>query len=316
MKKHETLSKGEELFVHVLEECLDEDLSFIPPEREIARTHKFSQKFEDAMNALLEKSSGNHKEQEIRRHFSPRYGHLVACVLVFCICGGLLYQVAGSLFDRQMEKSAAGTAAQDMSADTGSPAGESAAETEEAAPEAGAALDVAYATEEESSASEEKAETEAEPAEGAVASLAETKNYCGQTVTLAAQQEVPETLEYVTTLVNCPVQDEEDPVLYLTIGNIGEEEVQYLNHYDLEVWIDGGWYVIPSGADEKGEWMTLEPGMAVDEEIDLADYQVDYDAQQYRLITYVGQGLISAEFTFEEVFAETMEKLEGESSGE
>ena len=302
MKKHETLSKGEELLVHVLEECLDEDLSFIPPEREIARTHKFSPKFEAAMNALLEKSSGHHKEQEIRRHFSPRYGHLAACVLVFCICGGLVYQVAGSLFDRGMEESAVGTTAQDMSAEsaeTGAPAGESAAVTEEAAPE------------------EEKAELEAEPAEGAMTGLEETKTYCGQTVTLASQQEVPETLDYVTTLVNCPVLDEEDPVLYLTIGNIGEEEIQYLNYYDLEVWIDGGWYVIPSGADEKGEWMTLEPGMAVDEEIDLADYQVDYDAQQYRQITFVGQDLISAEFTFEGVFTETMNELEGkQDSGE
>lgn len=275
MKKHETLSKGEELLVDVLEECLDEDLSFIPPEREIARIHRFSQRFEDAMNGLLE----TNREQEIRRHFSPRYGHLAACVLVFCICGALIYQVTSPVFEKgAMEEI------------------ESAAMTEEAAPET--------APEEES----------AEPESGA--GQIQTKSYCGQTVILASQQEVPETLDYVTTLVNCPVQDEEKPSLYLTIGNIGENEIQYLNHYDLEVWIEDGWYRIPCNKDEKDEWLTLETGMAVDEKIDLSDYQIDYDEEQYRLITYVGEDLISAEFTFEEVFAETMEKLGDESSGE
>ena len=53
--------------------------------------------------------------------------------------------------------------------------------------------------------------------------------------------------------------------------------------------------------------MTLEAGMAVDEEIDLTDYHIDYDAQQYRLITRVNQELVSAEFTFGDGFTETMD---------
>ena len=74
--------------------------------------------------------------------------------------------------------------------------------------------------------------------------------------------------------------------------------------------------MIPDRTGTQGEWRTLEPGMAVDEEINVADYQVDFDEQQYRLITYVGDELISAEFTFTEAFEETMEQLEEESSGE
>lgn len=268
MTRSEILSKGEELLAQVLEECLEEDLSFVPPEREIARSHRFSAEFEEQMKHLMEEEKEEHQDV-IRRHFSPRYGRLAACILLFCVCGGLFCYVLGPLSDQEsykehaVESAAAGTD-----------------EIEEAAPE-------------------------------------EEKMYCGQTLQPAEQQVVPETLGYVTTLVNCPVLDEENPILYLTIGNIGESDIQYLNRYDLEVWLDDGWYLIPTQADHQEEWLTLEAGMAVDEEIDLSDYQIDYGAQQYRLITYVGDDLISAEFTFEEVFSETMERLEEEeSSGE
>ena len=52
MQKHEELSKGEELLAQVLEECLEEDLSFVPPEREISRKHRFSEEFEQAMQSI------------------------------------------------------------------------------------------------------------------------------------------------------------------------------------------------------------------------------------------------------------------------
>ena len=54
----------------------------------------------------------------------------------------------------------------------------------------------------------------------------------------------------------------------------------------------------------------LEAKMAVNLEIDLTDYDIDYGAQEYRLIAYVDGQQISAEFTFEEVFSEQMETLE------
>ncbi|MBS6398011.1 MAG: hypothetical protein KH452_12850 [Clostridiales bacterium] len=306
MKKRETLSRGEELLAQVLEECLEEDLSFVPPEREIARSHHFSERFEQSMRKIMEDTTKNFKEQDIQKHFSPRYGQWAACVLVFCLCSGLFYYVIGPFADKEAPM-------------------ESAATTEEAADESAVTETPAMGTDTEilaESAPEEDALEEDTPEEGSLEAAAEEKEavkektYCGQTVYLAEQQEVPETLDYVTTLVNCPVLDEANPVLYLTIGNIGEEEVQYLDRYDLEVWIDDGWYQIPSEGNGESEWIPLEKGMAVDEEIDLSGYQIDYGAQQYRLITYVNEDLISAEFTFEEVFTETMEKLEDEASRE
>ena len=80
MKKPEGLTKGEELLTQALEECLDEDLSFVPPEGEIARTHRFSDQFAESMANIMEHRE---KDKEIRRHFTPRYGHLAACVLVW-----------------------------------------------------------------------------------------------------------------------------------------------------------------------------------------------------------------------------------------
>ena len=57
------MNKQEELLVQVLEECLEEDLSFVPPEGEIARTHRFSREFEQRMQEILER--GEYIPQEI-----------------------------------------------------------------------------------------------------------------------------------------------------------------------------------------------------------------------------------------------------------
>lgn len=56
---------------------------------------------------------------------------------------------------------------------------------------------------------------------------------------------MPEALENVNTLVNCPVLDEENPTLTLTIANTGETSTSYQMPPILEVWLDDGWYVIP-----------------------------------------------------------------------
>lgn len=296
MKKRETLSKGEELLTRVLEECLEEDLSFVPPEREIARTHRFSEAFEGKMNALLEEVSRTNRDQEIRKHFHPRYGELAACVLIFLVCGYLFYSVMGPMLDTGAEAPAAGTTAAEAFMEDAM--AEETAEAEESAPAA------------------EKEDLQAAVQE-AGASVPGQKVYCGQTVYLAEQQEVPELLEHVTTLVNCPVLDAEEPILYLTIGNTGDRTIRYLDRYELQVWLEDGWYVIPDGAAGTGTWTELEAGMAVDEEIDLNDYQMDYLSEKYRLIAHVNQDMVSAEFTFEEPFTEQMEKLEEEeASGE
>lgn len=283
------MKKSEELLAQVLEECLEEDLSFVPPEGEIARKHKFSDKFEKAMERVIADSLSSRKEREIKKHFSPRYGHLAAGVLIFCVCGWMFWSLMDSLV---VEKEAAETM------DT--------------------AVKLEETTAEETGGLTEESETEdmGEPTETA-GNGAQEKIWCGQSVYYAAQQEVPEMLENVTTLVNCPVLEEEDPIVYLTIGNVGEEPVQYVEKYELEVQLEDGWYVIPEASSGSGEKKHLEAGMAVDLEVNLSEYALDHRASRYRLVVYVDQEPVSAEFTFEEVFSEKMEKLEEDgSSGE
>ena len=50
--------------------------------------------------------------------------------------------------------------------------------------------------------------------------------------------------------------------------------------------------------------------MAMDEAIDLTQYQIDYGAQRYRMVVRIGEHMLSAEFTFEDVFAQKMEEQE------
>lgn len=288
MKEHKEFSAGEELLSQVLEECLEEDLSFVPPEGEIARGHRFSDNFEKKMQEIFDDASNHIKQKKIQRHFLPRYRQAAACILVFVVCGGLFYYV--------IKDSVKDFASFDEAASVEEAAEEASEDVSAGGVDAGGAL-----TEEDNA--ELASEPEAESGEG------QTKNYCGKTVYLAKQQEVPDMLENVTTLVNCPVLDEEHTILYLTIGNTGEDDLQYWNQCELEVWLLDGWYRIPLERQEDGEWITLESGMAVDEEIDLALYQIDRSAK-YRLVTYVGEELLGAEFTFEETFTKTMEELE------
>ena len=51
-------TEGEELLTRVLDECLEEDLSFVPHEREIAGKHRFSPGFEEQMEAMMTKDAG------------------------------------------------------------------------------------------------------------------------------------------------------------------------------------------------------------------------------------------------------------------
>lgn len=293
MRDDKKFSQGEELLARVLDECLEEDLSFVPPEREISRHHRFSEAFEEAMKRLLAGQSEAAGEEEIRKHFSPRYGQWAACILLFCVCGWLLVHIVGPIAEES---------AKDSSSSESAPA---------AAEELG--METAEPTEE----SARDDDSGAEAAAGTANPDPDGRMYCGRRIYPAKQQEVPETLDYVTTLVNCPVQDEENHEIYLTIGNIGEETVQYLTQFDLEVWLGDGWYTILPKTEEAAGWVELEAGMAVDEVIDLANYEIDHDADRYRVIAYVNADRISAEFTFEEVFTETMKQLEEEeASGE
>ena len=279
MSMHETFSKEEKLLRRALDECLEEDLSFVPSEREIARSHRFSQEFERSMRELMEHRSGG------RRFFSADMGSWAACILIFFLCAGLFCHMAGLPFS-------VGSAATEEAADAG-----------------------AGAVQEELAMEPAESGTESAPSaldSGVGASPDLQRVYCGQSVRLARRQELPLSLDYATTLVNCPVQDEAAPVLFLTIGNIGDADIRYRNRYSLEVWLDGAWYVIPPKDETEGEWLTLAAGMAVDEPIDLSGYQIDHGAKRYRLVAYINADMVSAEFAFEDVFQEKMEKLEGE----
>ncbi len=286
MKEHNGFSAGEELLSQVLEECLEEDLSFVPPEGEIARGHRFSDNFEKKMQNIFDDSSSHIQKKKIQRHFLPSYRQAAACILVFVVCGGLFYYM--------IKDSVKSFTSFDEEASMEGIAEDSSEEVTAGAMDAGNGL-----AEEDNAAPASETESQNE----------QTKDYCGKTVYLAKQQEVPDMLENITTLVNCPVLDEENTILYLTIGNTGEDDFQYWSQCELEVWLVDGWYRIPLEQQEEGEWITLKAGMAVDEEVDLALYQIDCSAK-YRLVTYVGEELLGAEFTFEETFIKTMEELE------
>ncbi len=306
----------DQLLARVLEECLDEDLSFVPPEREIARNHTFSENFEEKMDQLLndgEEAVRKEKEREICRHFSPRYGQLAAAVLIFLVAGFVLWNVKEQI----RPEMAAGTEKAEMaSAMTEESAAEEPEETMAAAESADEAVqeDASAGT----GTAKELSPLEEEWAKGEINDPSqEGVSYCGSMIYPAIQQEVPEVLETLTTLVNCPVQDEENTTIVLAIGNTGEEAVRYLDGYDLEVQVGSTWYVIPHKQYHQRNWKMLEAGMAVNLEIALSDYDIDYGAQEYRLIAYVDGQQISAEFTFEEVFAQKMEEQEAaEASGQ
>ena len=322
-RQEEKKADAEKLLTRVLEECLDEDLSFVPPEREIARNHTFSEPFEEKMDQLLndgEEAVRKGKEKEIRRHFSPRYGQMAATVLIFLVAGFLVWNVKDLFHSEIASESAKTETAMDTSAYDDAMLEESAAEDEE---------EVATTAESTEAAAQEEAADQADAGAKEISSLEEEwskgeindpsqegVSYCGKLIYPAVQQDVPEHLEEVTTLVNCPVQDEENTTMVLTIGNIGENTVRYLDGYDIEVQVGSTWYVIPHKQYAQRIWKNLEGKMAIDMEINLSDFDIDYGAQEYRIIAYVDGQQVSAEFTFGEVFDAKMEEQEAAEASE
>ena len=133
-RQEEKKAEAEKLLTRVLEECLDEDLSFVPPEREIARSHTFSESFEEKMDQLLndgEEAARKGKEREIRRHFSPRYGQMAATVLIFLVAGFLVWNVKDLFHPEIASESVKTETAMDTSTYDDAVLEESAAEDEE-----------------------------------------------------------------------------------------------------------------------------------------------------------------------------------------
>lgn len=275
----------EKLLTEVLNACMEEQLSFIPPEREIARMHTFSQEFQEYMKNLLRTKGKPEQKQLTKREFVYRFNKLAACILAILVVGSLC---AGALLilgpKGAKEEAPAEAPAADMSEAT----------TEEAV--------------EEEAAAEEGPAEEAEPMEPECEipqQFPAEVEFMGSQIHLAAAQVLPEQTEYVKTLVNSPMADREAESIKVTIGNMNEHPIYYYEVMDLEVLIDGAWYLVPSKQvlteEEQNHMEKLEPGMAQDEELLLEYYDLDYKAEKYRVVTYLDGLILSSEFRFEDL---------------
>ncbi len=169
-------------------------------------------------------------------------------------------------------------------------------------------------------AADEDVETEGESAENTAAASAAGKEnapekitFAGHDIYLTQEQNVTAETESVKTLVSSPVIARDAEVVKVTIGNISETPISYNANMELQVQKDGAWYVVTRNSEPVGQQDTtvvLEPGMAQDEELDLTDYDLDYDADAYRIITYVDGEPFSAGFRFESVEQGLEEALE------
>ena len=290
-KKREELEK--ELLAEAFDECMDEQLSFIPSEREIARMHRYSEDFQQNMQELLD-AGGKPKRKKntiTQREFVYSFNKIAACILAVLVVSG----VCTGLFLAGGKKSS-GTA------DTAAP--ETASIMEDSVEEA----------------ADEGVETEGESAENTAASSAAGKEnapekitFAGHDIYLTQEQNVTAETESVKTLVSSPVIARDAEAVKVTIGNISETPISYNANMELQVQKDGAWYVVTRNREPVGQQDTtvvLEPGMAQDEELDLTDYDLDYDADAYRIITYVDGEPFSAGFRFESVEQGLEEALE------
>lgn len=290
-KKHPT--PQDQLLTKILDDCMEEQLSFVPPEREIARMHKFSPEFLERMAELLRtqgKAAGRKLE---KREFIYGFNKIAACILAVLAVGGL--SVAGiSLFGPKGSSESADTAINTESA-AWQDAKTEAAEMEEST-----------AVTEESAA--EEAEPE-EPAKGEQRPIPKAE-FLGRMLEPAAKQELPEEYGNVKTLVNSPMILRDAEEVLVTIGNMETYPIRYYQQMDLEVFIDGYWYLVPPieepSEEEMQKIVVLESEMAQDETILLGNYELDYDAEKYRIVTYIDGITLCSEFQFgdEELFGE------------
>jgi hypothetical protein len=276
----------EELLEEALDACMEEQLSFIPPEREIARMHTFSEKFQAAMEELLRTKGRPQKKQITEREFAYGFNRAAACILAVLLVGAV--SAGGWLIFSRSDKDS-------MS--------ESAVITEDTAVEEEAAeedAEAAYGTEDEGT--------------GSIA-YSDEAEFMGSTIYLAAAQYIPEDEGNVKTRINSPVIARDAESVKITIGNLEEQPVYYYKNMDLEVLIDGAWYLVPAkeeaSEEEQNQMVMLEPNMAQDEEILLGNYELDYDAEQYRIVTYLDGLTLCSRFRFENLEADIEEALEG-----
>lgn len=302
-KKEKALNEKEELLKEALDACMEEQLSFIPPECEIVRMHIFSEEFQEYMEKLL-KTKGRSKQRTMASHeFIYSFNKVAASILVLLVIGGLL--AGGTMLLSSSSKSST----TDMAAS--SEINESAAAEEPAA-----------TPEEEYGEYEEAASGAGESQEAPAGDAGETGGtsaqrsveFMGGRIFLADNQRLREKTETVKTLVNSPVIARDAVSIKVTIGNMDERPIYYYGAMDLEVLIDGAWYLVPPKEElteeEDNRIVRLEPGMAQDEEIFLENYEWDYDAEQYRVVTYLDDMILCSKFRFENPEEDLEEALE------
>lgn len=305
-KKDKALDEREELLKEALDACMEEQLSFIPPECEIVRMHTFSEEFQEYMEKLL-KTKGRPERRTLARHeFVYSFNKVAASLLVILVVGGLL---AGGtmLLSRNAKSSTTDMAASSEMSDA--PAEEAPA----AAPQ-----ETEFGGDDEMAAGAEEPEEEEAPAgdagEAGVTSGPQSVDFMGGRISLADNQRLREKTETVKTLVNSPVIARDAESVKVTIGNMDEHPIYYYSTMDLEVLIDGAWYLVPPKEElteeENNRMVRLEPGMAQDEEIFLENYELDYDAKMYRAVTYLDGMILCSKFRFENPEEDLEEALE------
>ena len=238
------------------------------------------------------RTKGKVRKQELtRREFVFGFNRIAACILLMLVVGGVC--VGGYLM---LERGIGGNS-------TGSTAEYSTeAVTEESA--AGAADSVLP---EEQQTDQSMADTALEKAE---------------------EQTLPSESGGIRMLISSPVVDRDMETVKVTFGNLTEETVSYSRNLELQVCVDGVWYVVPrlqagqedpEGQEEQTQPETaeveLEAGMAQDEEIQLSDYRLDYEAEKYRVVSRIDDRLFGSEFRFETLEEGLEEALDNSLDG-
>ena len=290
-KKEQKEALQKELLAEAFNACMEEQMSFIPPEREIARMHTFSDEFQASMEELCRTKGKIRKQEATRREFVFGFNRIAACILLMLVVGGVC--VGGYLIsERGIGGSSTGSTAE-------------------------------YSTE----GSTE--ETVAEPAEQAADTALPEEEQTDQTaagtdLAEAEEQMLPSESDGIRMLISSPVVDRDMETVKVTFGNLTEETVSYSRDLELQVCIDGVWYVVPKLHTEQEEAeeqdaqtqpgtaeVKLEAGMAQDEEIQLSEYRLDYEAEKYRVVSRIDGRLFGSEFRFETLEEGLEEALDG-----
>jgi len=287
MQDRTTRSAKDQLLTRILDECMEEQLSFVPPEREIARMHRFSPEFLERMQEII-RTKGREASNKYRKmekwEFVYGFNKIAACILVLLVVGGV--SLAGfTLFGpKGSSKSAMEEAVM-----------------EEAAPEEAVTEEAAEELKEEiTEATQEPAEMEG----GTGGQKIPDAVFLDQVVKPAEAQELPKAFGNVETVLSSSVFQPDTEELLVTVENGEEHTIYFYRYMDLNVLIDGYWYLIEPVEEPAEEnlyqMVALEAGMTREEAISLGNYELDYDAELYRVVTYVDGMTICSTFRFGE----------------